>query len=195
MSDTPAWVVSRANTLADLKGWSPFIALQIKYSLIERTPERDLLPMARALDLAVTPWSPLGAGLLTGKFKGGARPAGARLEKSPNITERNQRIADTLVELAGEIGYSPAQVVLNWLRRRPGVIVPIVGARSVEQLKDSLGCLDFALTQDKGSRLDEISKIELGFPHDFLESEIPVDLIYGGTFDQIDDHRGGTRRG
>lgn len=194
ISDAPAWVVSQANTLADLKGWSPFVALQIKYSLIERTPERDLLPMARALDLAVTPWAPLGAGLLTGKFKGGERPSGTRLERSPNITERNQAIADELVNVAARAGRSPAQVALSWLRSRPGVIIPIIGARTVDQIKDNLGCLDLTLDTEALEKLDNISKIELGFPHDFLESEIPKDLLYAGTFDEIDDHRGGTKR-
>jgi aryl-alcohol dehydrogenase-like predicted oxidoreductase len=194
ISDAPAWIVSQANTMADLRGWSPFVALQTKYSLIERTPERDLLPMARAFDLAVTPWAPLGAGLLTGKFKGGERPAGTRLENSPNITERNQLIADALVGVATRLGQSPAQVALNWLRSQPGVMIPIIGARTVDQLKDNLSCLDYNLDEEAMGDLDEISRIELGFPHDFLESEIPKDLVYAGTFDQIDDHRGGTRR-
>jgi aryl-alcohol dehydrogenase-like predicted oxidoreductase len=194
ISDTPAWVVSQANTMADLKGWSPFVALQLKYSLIERTPERDLLPMARALDLAVTPWAPLGAGLLTGKFKGGDRPAGTRLENSPNISDRNQMIADALVGVATRLGQSPAQVALNWVRSQAGVMIPIIGARTVDQLKDNLGCLDFTIDDESMRDLNEISKIDLGFPHDFLESEIPKNLVYGGTFDQIDDHRGGTKR-
>jgi aryl-alcohol dehydrogenase-like predicted oxidoreductase len=194
ISDTPAWVVSQANTLADLRGWTPFVALQIKYSLIERTPERELLPMARAFDLAVTPWASLGAGLLTGKFEGGKRPEGTRLEKSPNITERNQNIADALVDIARGIGRSPAQVALNWVRSKLGVMIPIVGARASEQLKDNLGCLDFKLSEEQMKELDEISAFELGFPHDFLQSEVPRDLVYGGTFEQIDDHRGGTKR-
>ena len=194
ISDAPAWVVSQANTMADLKGWSPFVALQIKYSLIERTPGRDLLPMARAFDLAVTPWAPLGAGLLTGKFKGGERPADTRLENSPNITDRNQMIADALVGVANRVGQSPAQIALNWLRNQPGVIIPIIGARTVDQLNDNLGCLDFTLDAEAMRDLDEISKVDLGFPHDFLESEIPKELVYAGMFDQIDDHRGGTKR-
>ncbi len=194
ISDAPAWVVSQANTLADLRGWTPFVALQIKYSLIERTAERELLPMARAFDLAVTPWAPLGAGLLTGKFEGGKRPEGTRLENSPNITSRNQSIADALVDIAGGIGRSPAQVALNWVRSKPGVMIPIVGARSVQQLKENLGCLDFELGDEQMKELDGISAVDLGFPHDFLQSEVPRELVYGGTFEQIDDHRGGTRR-
>jgi aryl-alcohol dehydrogenase-like predicted oxidoreductase len=189
ISDTPAWIVSRANTLASLRGWSRFAGLQIKYSLIERTPERDLLPMARALDLAVTPWAPLGAGLLTGKFKGGKRPSGTRLEKSPNITDRNQTVADALVDLSAEYGRPPSQVALNWVRQRPGVIVPIVGARSASQMRENMGCLEFTLSEDQMRHLDGVSEIELGFPHDFLRSEMPKGLVYGGTLDEIDNHR------
>jgi aryl-alcohol dehydrogenase-like predicted oxidoreductase len=145
--------------------------------------------MAKVLEIAVTPWAPLGAGLLTGKFGGGARPAGSRLEKSPNITDRNLAIADELVKVAGEAGRTPAQVALSWLRRRSGVVVPIIGARTHEQLQDNMGCLDFSLPDDHMERLNEVSKIDLGFPHDFLTSEVPRDLIYGGTIDDIDNHR------
>lgn len=189
ISDAPAWVVAQANTMAELRGWTPFVGLQIKYSLIERTAERDLLPMARALDIGVTPWAPLGAGLLTGKFCNGARPQGARLEMSPSVNERNLAIADEVVRVAEEIGRTPSQVALNWLRAQPGVIIPIVGARTLDQLKENLGCLDFVLPEDQVESLSEATKIELGFPHGFLESEIPRDLIYGGTFDKIDNHR------
>jgi aryl-alcohol dehydrogenase-like predicted oxidoreductase len=190
ISDAPAWVVSQANTVADLRGWTPFVGLQIKYSLIERSAERDLLPMAKALDIAVTPWAPLGAGLLTGKFSGGKRPAGTRLEKSPNITDRNQAIADELAKVAEAVGRTPAQVALAWLRRQPGVIIPIIGARTLEQLQDNMGCLEFTLTDEQLERLDEASAIELGFPHNFLTTEVPRGLIYGGTIDEIDNHRG-----
>lgn len=89
VSDTPAWVVSRANTLAELRGWSPFVALQIRYSLIDRTAERDLLPMARALDLAVTPWSVVGAGVLSGKYNREARPEVGRAMESAATVPRN----------------------------------------------------------------------------------------------------------
>ena len=193
ISDAPAWIVSQANTMADLKGWSPFVALQIQYSLVERTPERDLLPMAQALDLAVTPWSPLGGGLLTGKYKAAAdRPAGARLAQSPwgdrFKTERNLRIAQEVAAVAKEAGCTAAQVALAWMRQQPrGILIPIVGARNVLQLKDNLGCLCVQLSADQLARLDALSKIELGFPHDYLT--MGKSYVFGETLPLIDSHR------
>jgi aryl-alcohol dehydrogenase-like predicted oxidoreductase len=202
ISDTPAWIVSQANTLAELKGWTPFIGLQIEYSLVQWTPERDLLPMARAFDIGVTAWSPLGSGVLTGKYKKKsqkgreANRASALREMlgddwvNSMLSDRNMLIAEEVQNIANEIGRSPAQVALNWLKQQKGVIIPIIGARKVSQLKDNLGCLDFELTQEQLQRLDEISKIDLGFPHDFLASEPIQDIIYGGTLSSIHSHRG-----
>jgi len=194
ISDAPAWVVSRANTMATLKDWSPFAALQIQYSLIERTPERDLMPMAKALDLAVTPWGVVGGGVLTGKYKSRTeKPENARYTPSGGwsdtyVTDRNLRIAAALGEVAKEIGRTHSQVALAWVRQQPfGVIVPILGARTLEQLRDNLGCLDFTLGPDQLSRLDAASKVELGFPHDFLVGA--REYIFGKTFPRIDNHR------
>jgi len=194
ISDAPAWVVSRANTLAELKGWSPFAALQIQYNLADRSPERDLLPMAKALDLAVTPWGVLGGGVLSGKYKSRKdRPPGARYTKDEAwaeavVTERSVRIAESAAQVAKETGRTSSQVALAWVRQQPfGVIVPIVGVKTVAQLRDNLGCLDFTLGQDQLARLDEASRIELGFPHDFLVSA--RSYIFGKTFPLIDNHR------
>ena len=188
ISDTPAWVVSRANTLAELRGWSPFVGLQIRYSLIDRTAERDLLPMARALDLAVTPWSVLGAGTLTGKYSRGAQGEG-RAREGAASDERNLAIADAVVEVAEEIGCAPSQVAVSWVRQQHGVIVPLIGARNLDQLRDNLGSLDVTLTAEQLARLDEVSRIEPGFPHDFLESDHIRDIVFGGTRESIDNHR------
>lgn len=194
ISDAPAWIVSRANTLADLMGWTRFAGLQIQYSLIERTPERDLLPMAKALDIAVTPWGVLGGGMLSGKYKEGKeRPASARYTVAAEwgnayLTERNFRIAGVVSEISGEVGRTPSQVALAWVRQQPwGVVVPILGARTVEQLEDNLGCLDLTLTADQFGRLDGASRIELGFPHDFLVSARRY--VFGDTYHLIDPHR------
>jgi len=167
ISDTPAWEVSRANTLAELRGWSSFVGLQIRYSLLDRAAERELLPMAKALDLAVTPWDTLGSGILTGKYN---RDAGAkgRATLRGRIKERDLGIAAEVVRLADEIGRSPAQVALAWVRGAPGVIIPLVGARTAEQLADNLGCLEFELEPEQRQQLDEVSALDLGFPHDFL---------------------------
>lgn len=187
VSDTPAWIVARANTMATLRGWTPFSGLQIEYSLVERTPERELLPMARSLGLAVTPWAPLAAGVLTGKFLGKKLPEDTRVkEGSPRLTERNLKIASEVVKVAEEAGCTPAQVAINWLRQQEGTIIPIVGARKVEQIKDNLGALNHHLSEEHMQRLNDISKIELGFPHEFLQREFIKEVLYAGTYDQIE---------
>ena len=188
ISDTPAWVVSRANMLAELRGWSSFVGLQIRYSLIDRTPERDLLPMARALDLAVTPWSVLGAGVLSGKYSRGDAPAEGRAKEGAATVERNLRIAEEVVAVADQIGCTPSQVAISWVRGQPGVIVPLIGARNLAQLQDNLGALDVVLSEEQRARLDDVSRIELGFPHDFLAEEPIRQLVYGGVGDRLDNH-------
>jgi aryl-alcohol dehydrogenase-like predicted oxidoreductase len=168
ISDTPAWEVSRANMLATLRGWTPFVGLQIRYSLLDRAAERELLPMAKTLDLAVTPWDTLGSGVLTGKYNRDADARG-RAALRERVSERSLAIAAEVIQVAEKIGRTPAQVALNWVRGGRGVIVPLVGARTREQLDDNLGCLEFELAPEDRARLDEASRIELGFPHDFLE--------------------------
>ena len=187
ISDTPAWIVSRMNAIAELRGWTQFASLQIKYSLLERTVERELLPMARKLDLAVTPWAVIGGGILTGKYNKNKNEEGrAQLHKS--IKEGNLKIADEVIKIAEEIGCSPVQVAINWVRQQAGVIIPILGARTEEQLQDNVDCLKFNLNEEQMSKLNEISNIELGFPHTFLSSDNIRDITFSGTFDQIDNH-------
>jgi aryl-alcohol dehydrogenase-like predicted oxidoreductase len=189
VSDTPAWVVARANTMAELRGWSRFVGLQLRYSLIDRTVERELLPMSRALDLAVTPWSVLGAGVLTGKYN---QPGGkGRAQASAGQDERNLMIAKEVSEIAEEIGCTPSQVAISWTCQQPGVVIPLIGATNVTQLRDNLGSLDVLLAKEHLDRLDKVSAKNLGFPTEFLRSEGVRDLVYGGTFDRIDDHRSG----
>ena len=190
VSDTPAWIVARANTLAELRGWTSFAALQIEYSLIERTPERDLLPMAHALDIAVTPWGPLGMGVLSGKFSNG------RDEQAPSkrpindgrLNDRTLRIAHEVGAIALECGRSSAQVAINWLRQQKGLIVPIVGARTATQAKDSLACLEFSLSEEQMKRLNEVSAIDLGFPYNFYRDR-GLQLARGKAGPLIDNHR------
>lgn len=167
ISDAPAWVVSQANTLATLRGWTPFTGLQIEYSLIERTVERDLTPMAASLGLAVCAWGPLGGGLLTGKYAAGG--SGRLEEGDRRLTERNHAIVAALSEVAEDAGVRPSQAALAWLRTRgPATTIPILGARTADQLEESLACLQVELSPDQLARLDEASAIELGFPYDFL---------------------------
>lgn len=192
ISDAPAWIVSQANTLAQCYGWTPFVALQVEYSLVERTPERDLLPMAKAFDLAVTPWSPLGSGVLTGKYnKGSGNNEQGRLATTSggNISQRHLAIAEVVSQVAEEIGHTPPQVALAWLLAQSGVVIPIIGSRKVSQIKDNLACLDVKLSPEHLQRLNEVSKVELGFPHDFLSNGMIRDRLFGGTFDLIDNHR------
>lgn len=176
VSDTPAWEVSRANTLAELRGWSAFVGLQIRYSLLDRAVERELLPMAKALDLTVTPWDTLGSGILAGKYNANPAEAG-RAKQRGFVNERALRIAGEVVAVARELGRSPAQVALNWVRAGQGVIVPLVGARTQAQLEDNLGCLDFELPAALKARLDDASRIELGFPHEFLAQFRPGSVV------------------
>lgn len=184
ISDTPAWIVSQANTMADLKSWTKFIGLQIEYSLIERTPERDLLPMAKALNIGVTPWASLGGGVLTGKYL--KKQKGRIEENHPRRNERNTKIAKEVVKVAKELGVSSAQVAINWTRQQNQQVIPIIGASKVDQIKDNLACLSFEIPQENMKMLDEVSKIELGFPHDFLKSDMVKNVAFGGTYDKID---------
>ena len=191
ISDSPAWVVSQANTLAELRGWTPFVGLQIRYSLVERSPERELLPMARALDIGVTPFQVLAEGILTGKYSQKDALEKGRIAGSDKIkSERALAIAEEVVKVAKEIGCSPSQVALSWVRQQPGVMIPILGARSVAQIKDNLGCLGVTLTEDQMRRLDEVSKISLGFPHEFLASDHIKAEMFSSRFSDVDRHRG-----
>ncbi len=191
VSNMPAWLVAHANTLAHSRGWTPFVALQIEYSLIERTPERELLPMARAFGMAVTSWSPLGGGLLTGKYGAGKSETPGRLQtfNQAKRTPRNLGIAETLGRLAGSIGKSPAQVALAWVRAQAGTLIPILGARTLRQLQDNLGCLEVHLSQEQLAQLDAASQSELGYPHDFLTQPRVRERLHGGTLDRIDAPR------
>ncbi|MGW4593371.1 aldo/keto reductase [Amycolatopsis thermoflava] len=175
ISNVPAWQVSRMQAIADLRGWSPLIALQIEYSLAERTGERDLIPMARELGLAVVPYSPLAGGVLTGKYRRDDGPAEST-RRSFNadlglVTERNLAIADVVREVAAELECTPAQVALAWTLRNPGVTAPIIGARTTAQLEDNLGALAVAFTPAQLVRLDEVSAIDPGYPHAMLASD------------------------
>ena len=181
ISDSPAWVVAQANTIAALRGWSPFTALQVPYNVGAREPERELLPMAEALGLALTPWGVLGAGILTGK------PDAERRWPEEKASETAARVLAALQEIAAERHATAAQVAIAWLLRRPAglTIVPIVAARRREQIVDNLGALDVDLDADEVARLDDVGRPKLGFPRDFLESSDVRGLIYGSTFDRL----------
>ncbi|MEV6620050.1 aldo/keto reductase [Amycolatopsis sp. NPDC051106] len=174
MSNAPAWEISRMQAIADLRGWSPLVGLQVEYNLINRAAERDLIPMARAMGLGVTPFSPLAGGLLTGKYRDAAPEAGTRRSFNAGlgmVTERNLAIADVVTEIATELGHTPAQVGLAWTLQNPGVTAPIIGARTPGQLEGNLGALEVEFTEAQLVRLDEASAIDLGYPHDLLAGD------------------------
>ncbi|OJJ14833.1 aldo/keto reductase [marine bacterium AO1-C] len=186
ISDTPAWIVSQANTIADFRGWSRFVGLQVEYSLIQRTPERDLLPMAKALDLAVTPWGPLAGGALTGKYLKNKDEKGRIKEDSVRRNERSTKIAETVVKVAEDLGASPAQVAVRWAMQQNQTVIPIVGARKLSQIEDSLGCVDIVIPEAQMKELNEVSAIALGFPHEFLAEDRVKQVIFGDTYSKID---------
>jgi aryl-alcohol dehydrogenase-like predicted oxidoreductase len=179
ISDSPAWVAARANAIAELRGWTPFVGLQLPYSLASRDPERELLPMAAELGLTVTPWGVLGAGVLTG------RPP-ETLRWPEEMSDRARAVVDVLTAVAEERGCTPAQVAIAWLlRRRAPELVPILGVRSAEQLADNLGALDVELTETERAQLDDAAAPSLGFPRTFLESDGVRDLIYGDSWNLL----------
>ncbi len=179
ISDTPAWIVSCCNSIAELRGWSSFVGLQIEYSLINRDAERDLLPMADAFGLRVTPWSPLGSGVLSGKYLDSKAVEGARLKpESLRLTDRNLRIATEVAHIAADVNATSSQVALAWLRQHRKGVIPIIGARTPEQLSNNLGCLEVVLGTEHLQRLNEVSAITLGFPHDFLAGENIQNLMF-----------------
>jgi aryl-alcohol dehydrogenase-like predicted oxidoreductase len=190
VSDTPAWIVSQANTIANFRGWTPFAALQLEYSLIERTVERDLMPMARSLGLTVTPWGPLGGGVLTGKYSrasGTPEDSKRAAGNARRLSDRNMKIAKEVDIVADELGKTSTQVAMNWLRGRGAEVLPIFGARKISQIQDILGAVDFTLSPEHMKRLNDVSAIELGFPHDFLgANQFIRTLVYSDRVEQID---------
>jgi aryl-alcohol dehydrogenase-like predicted oxidoreductase len=239
ISNAPSWIVSQANILASLKGWTEFVGMQVEYSLIERTSERELLPMANALDIGITAWSPLGSGVLTGKYNKSNKNDGdnhnpankdhnqkdvktnganASTGNSPSLVpdipqsssrlnaanfsdmssiflkDRNLRIAEEVVNVAKETKRTPSQVALNWIRQSKSMFrnkaIPIIGARNLPQINDNLACVEFELSDDQMQRLDKVSGIELGFPHDFLSTDAVRNIVYGGAYPSLYNHRG-----
>jgi aryl-alcohol dehydrogenase-like predicted oxidoreductase len=189
ISDAPAWQISRMQAIADLRGWSPLIALQIEYSLIERTVERDLIPMAREMGLGVIPWSPLGMGVLTGKYSkadlatsaatGAVSTRKSVAASNGSLSPRSLEIAEVVKAVAAELGKSPAQVALAWTLLDPAVAAPIVGVRTVKQLEENLGALEVTFSEEQRARLDRASAIEMGFPHSMLSTPLTRSVMFG----------------
>jgi aryl-alcohol dehydrogenase-like predicted oxidoreductase len=190
ISDAPAWWIAQANTLAQLRGWSPFVGLQIEYSLIERTVERELVPMAKGLNLGLTAWSPLAGGVLTGKYHGQDSSERGRMNSDMMKDfmpeqQRTDRVVAAVKAISHQTGRGMAQVALAWLRYRRVPVIPIIGARKLSQLLDNLASFDLSLSADQVKTLDEASQIDLGFPYNLYAKEFVRAIAYGGMRDEI----------
>jgi aryl-alcohol dehydrogenase-like predicted oxidoreductase len=180
-SNTPAWLTAQAQTTALLKDWTPLIALQVEYSLLARTVEGELGPLARDQGMALVPWSPLRNGYLSGKYRRDGRVGGsARAALVPGPSDADFTVIDAVVSVARELGASPAAVALAWLLARPGTVVPILGARRVGHLEDNLTALDLTLPDDQLRRLDEVSAPTLGYPAP-MHGTLRAMLQFAGT--------------
>lgn len=189
--NTPAWRIAEMQTLADMRGWSPFVALQIEYSLVERTVEHELMPMAAALGLGVLPWSPLGGGVLAGKYTPAdiqdSREAAVSTSRkgiiasSGHLTERAIAIAQEVRAVAEDVGATSSQVALAWTLANPVVVSPIMGARTIAQAEENLGALDVTLSPEQLARLNRVSEPDPIFPARFVERPLVQQLIFGGA--------------
>ena len=189
ISDTPAWLIAQANTLAAWHGWTAFTGLQAPCNLLRRDIERELLPMAEAMGITVAAWSPLADGILSGKFTA-ANAAGPGTRIDPATLSDHQRAIATLVQgVAGDLGATPAQVAIAWTKARSPAIHPIIGARRLDQLLDNLGAADLELPAEALSRLDTATEPDLGFPATFIHETSP--WVFGAA--TIPDTRPTTR--
>ena len=214
-SNLPAWVLAKANTLADFRGWSPFVATQIEYNIVERTAEREFVPLCQDLDMAICCWSALSGGMTTGKYnhpdqldpKQTHRLQAACDPEKHHLwlhgLQRNLAIMERVNQVAQEIGHPTVQVSLNWLRQKSVPTIPIFSARTADQAKEDLACLDWSLTPEQIQKLDQASDAALatpivrwGYPNDFLEYGSPAipdfevkKMEWGTVGQQIDNHR------
>jgi aryl-alcohol dehydrogenase-like predicted oxidoreductase len=194
ISDAPAWVVAKSNTMAELRGWTRYVGLQIEYSLLERTVERELVPMAKDQQMSVLAWSPLRNGLLTGKYlpenvkrsqAEGSRMHSEMMKGFGTVEESTHATVREIVAVGEELGVSAAQVALAWLRTRPVPVIPIIGARKLAQIEDNIRSLDVKFSSEQLQRLDKISAVSMGFPHDFMALEPVKAIVFGGMRDRI----------
>jgi aryl-alcohol dehydrogenase-like predicted oxidoreductase len=194
ISDAPAWVVAKSNTLAELRGWTRYVGLQIEYSLLERTVERELIPMAKAEQMTVLAWSPLRGGVLTGKYlpenakqseAEGARMHSPMMKAFGGVEESTHAAVQEIAAVGAEMGVSAAQVALAWLRYRPVPVIPIIGARKLSQVEDNIRSLEVTLSPAQIERLEKVTAVSMGFPHDFMALDPVRAILYGGMRDRI----------
>ncbi len=192
VSNTPAWRAAQAHTLANLRGWAKFVGYQAEYSLIDRTAERDVVPMASALGLGLLAWAPLAGGVLSGKYlltgdevHIGDSKRGEWLN-AERLTRRSLKIAASVAQVAQLLDRSPSQVALNWLRQRPSGVIPMVAGRTLQQMEQNLKCVDFEIDDSLLKQLDAASEIELGFPHHFLAQAPLLNALFGSRQHLLD---------
>lgn len=185
ISDTPAWLAARAQTVAELRGWSPFVAYQAEYNLVERGIELDVLPMAAALDMGVLAFGLLAGGTLTGKFNQAGGPGQSTRASAASAQE--QATASAVMAVAAEIGRTPSQVAINWVRQQAPHIIPILGARRRSQIEDNLGVLDFTLEAEHLARLSAANPPPVAYPHSFWNEFVRRDLIFGERLPDLDE--------
>ncbi len=185
-SDTPAWIVSKAATLCQWRGWNTSSAIQVEYNLVERSIERELLPMAAHFNQSVLAWSPLAGGLLSGKYNRSAEGENRLKDDNPRLSDANLAVAQKVVDIAGACGVHPVEVALAWVRQQSSNIIPIIGARNEVQLQTALDSVKLDLTADQLAELRACTDFKLGFPHDFLQSEGVQNIIFGKHIDRIE---------
>lgn len=184
ISDTPAWIVSKANTIAEMQGWQSFAALQVEYSLLQRTPERELLPMAKHYGMTLTPWAPLAGGALTGKYLRG--DTGRIKPESNRLNENSERITREVIRVAEKLGVQPGHVALKWTMQQPLSVIPIVGATKISQLEENLKTTELMIPPEDMQHLDSVSSIHLGFPGEFFKEDGVRQNNFGGFYDKIE---------
>ena len=184
ISDTPAWIASYAQAIAELRGWSRFVAYQGEYNLLERGIERDVLPMTRALGMTVLAFSLLAGGVLTGKFNQPAAPE--EHTRARSASEQERAAAEAVLQVAAETGYTASQVAINWVRQQSEHIIPVLGARRLAQIEDNLGALGFSLSEEHLARLSAVNPPASEFPHSFWNDFVRRNLIFGELVDNLE---------
>ncbi|RKN08764.1 aldo/keto reductase [Streptomyces radicis] len=177
ISDAPAWVVARANTLAEWRDWTPFAGLQVPYSLLNRDIERELLPVAEALGLTVAAWAPLASGVLAGG-------SSSRVDHAA-LTERERAAARAVHEVANDLGARPAQVALAWIRAKSSAVIPLCGMSSVDQVAENVEGLGLTLPDEAIERLEGAVEFTLGFPGDFIAECEPHPFAFGDSATRV----------
>ena len=193
ISNTPAWTVAKANTLAQLNGWHRFAGLQLKYNLLTRDIEAEYMPLAADFDLSICAWSPLASGVLSGKYQWQDISATTDSERvklmAGKVPANSRAVVETISAVAAECSASVAQVALAWMRQQNARVIPLLGARTVAQLKDNMACLQVRLSDRQMQRLNTASGYNKPFPQHFLESADQQARTYGGFIQHIDNHR------